>query len=357
MSVLVKNLGDLFKLILQAFNLSSIFPALVFVTVFHIFLFPILQEHLLQDYSSSAPAQILATLLFVTLVAYFLDAINYTLIRFLEGYNFPKINLVTETKRGYVTEIKEIVAEIEDLAMQLRPKVTQDPKGEAAELFDKILKIRDEQVQQISNSFPYHTEFILPTQFGNVIRAAELYPRKLFGIDAVVLWPFLQPTLTDVGYSQNLLREKAMLDLLINLQAVVVLFTALLIPVEILTTDLTFNLIVGLILKVSGLLLIAVLLYRLSIDSAASWGYTIRTAFILYKDKLREALNLQKPTSYESEKKLWELASLFFDAYELTEKEQIQYAKQIFNPDGYAKLLLTEIGRGHVPKSHEETKA
>ena len=88
MSILVQNLSDLLKLLIQSFNLSSTFPALIFVILVQLYIVPLLPEksplHLLQSWCDVG--SIGAAIILVALISYLLTVVNRPLIRFFEGY-------------------------------------------------------------------------------------------------------------------------------------------------------------------------------------------------------------------------------------------------------------------------------
>ena len=56
---------------------------------------------------------------------------------------------------------------------------------------------------------------------------------------------------------------------------------------------------------------VAALAY-LTTDSVMGWAATLRAAFVLHRDELRESLGLRSPKSYEEEYDLWKQVSNFY---------------------------------------------
>ncbi len=84
MSVLVQNLGDFLKVLIQSFNLSTMFPAVLFVVLIYLLVLPIVpigtpirQSEFWATLNTTPVAAV-----FVVLIAYLLDAANYKIIRF-----------------------------------------------------------------------------------------------------------------------------------------------------------------------------------------------------------------------------------------------------------------------------------
>ena len=89
MSTLVQSLSDFLNVLIQAFNFSSTFPALIFVLLSRLYLLPLFPEDwpVRIDRAADGATQALVTIILVALIAYFLDAANLSIIRFFEGYS------------------------------------------------------------------------------------------------------------------------------------------------------------------------------------------------------------------------------------------------------------------------------
>jgi len=174
--------------------------------------------------------------------------------------------------------------------------------------------------------YPANKWRILPTRLGNIIASAEDYPQQLFGIDTVLLWPYIVPTLAENGYSKFVEREKAIFDLLLNTTVLVAVFGLEIGCLDALSNGLTWRLPIELTL-IGGA---TYALCRLTTHGAMGWGLTIRAAFVLYRDKLREALGLVRPESYTQERKLWKRASEFYRG-EPAEAIAIEPSQRLFN--------------------------
>ena len=338
MSVLVQNLSDFFKLLIQAFNLSAILPAIIFNTLVLVFLIPIAPESL-QFYKNWSPTvQLTGLTISVSVIAYILDAVNYTLIRLLEGYYpYPTKEVQSRINKEYVQSIRNRIFQIDQTTEELLPKAKANPGGEAERLVRELDQHNGVLVKLIARNYPEDPNLAMPTPFGNVIRAAEYYPKKRLGMDAIALWPFLTPILTKNEYAQFIIRQKAMMDFLINSLAIIWVFIPIFLFVEV-KFQRTITPIAG--FQISFLLFTALFLYIISIQSAASWGISIRTAFILFKDELRQSLKLRKPYNYEDEKLLWEFTSSFLRTEPMSEAQLTKWADKIFDTEGYQRPIL-----------------
>lgn len=339
MTTLVKSLGDFLNLLVQAFNLSSIFPAFVFVILLQLYVLPVLPEdsplYLVETMDISAQTGV--TVILVVLLAYLLDAANMNIIRLLEGYYFSDqfpFDVFRKHNQDHVeqtvTQIRQLESWIDMLTEQAEREHNLKRRKEQLLLADQLADHHDRLLRQITDKYPEDTEYVLATPFGNVIAAAEQYPRKAFGMDAIVLWPFLRPILTEKNYAQFVVREKAVMDFLVNLTVVLAIFGGLFGLVEWFFTGFSW-LLVG---KLTLIALACCITFLLSVQGAASWGVTIRTSFVVFRDDLRQALRLRKVRFYKDERELWETASDFFRG-ESSDEEQIELGQAIFDASSY----------------------
>lgn len=319
MSALVKSLGDFVKVLIEAFNFSSIFPATVLVILFQLYILPMLPNGSLKTMivSWDAQTQTGMGILAVALISYLLGAANIQIIRWLEGYpwrNWPLLKRLTQGKTKYVSDTMDLVREYEQALVALKQEhdATQDLKikKQLRKLAGKVRQNERILIRGMYGYFPQNHERTLPTSLGNVIAASEEYPNRILGMDSVVLWPFLIPTLTEKNYAQHLVREKAAMDFLANLVVVMVVFGVLLCIVMIRYYEPTWELAAQLCL----IALVCWFLYRLAVQGAAGWGSMIRAAFVLFRSDLRSALGLRCPVDYSDEFRLWRQTSDFLRA-------------------------------------------
>jgi hypothetical protein len=316
MSTLVSSLSELIALLVQSFNLSAVLPSFAFVLMNYLFVRPMLRNTafyaIFADLDKSVKTIVLATV--IVGLAYLLTAINLLIIRWVEGYplidQFPVNRCYQrhlQRARQISNDIQNLTKEIERLKKDARKRsiLEREPWLQQQEA---VRVVRQALVGEQLFLYPVSEWRILPTRLGNVIAAAEDYPAQLFGIDAVLLWPYLVPTLVETGYSKFIEREKAIFDLLLNSMVLVAVLGLEIGYLDAFLTGFTWRLPLELALIGGGV----GVLYYLTTHGAMGWGSTIRAAFILYRHKLREALGLVKPDSYDEERKLWKRISDFY---------------------------------------------
>jgi len=133
------------------------------------------------DYAGEGSVQIwlsVGALLLITLVAYTLQAFTPPLVRLYEGYYLPK------RLRRWIT------GRVERRWRQLR----QD-RAEAAR--QNNLAWYAHLQDRLHNEYPDQAWLLLPTRLGNVLRSAERYSVRAYGMDATFWWPRLWPLLPE----------------------------------------------------------------------------------------------------------------------------------------------------------------
>jgi len=333
MSTLISSLSELIPLLIQSSSLSAIFPSFAFVLLNYLFIRPILSDTAVYvaftDIEESIQAVILAT---VTIgLAYLLTATNRLIIGLFEGYPLIDQYPFDEYRRKHLrrfSEIRERINALDAEIKRLKQKAWSRPLRERPPLIEKQELLRAEKnLLEAEKKFlyPANERRILPTRLGNIIASAEDYPQQLFGIDTVLLWPYIVPTLAKSGYLKLVEREKATFDLLLNTTVLVAVFGLEIGYLDALSNGLTWRLLIELTL-IGGA---TCALHCLTTRGAMGWGLTIRAAFVLHRDNLREALGLVRPESYTQERDLWERASDFYR--EPAEARLIGLSQGLFN--------------------------
>jgi hypothetical protein len=184
----------------------------------------------------------------------------------------------------------------------------RDRLAERREALNEWLKMeRRLREQEVRDYFPSEETPILPTTLGNTIAAFEDYPWTRYGIDAIVLWPRLLPTLTKENYAAYVEREKAALDFALN-----ICFLLLVLGVEIVYVGLLFGgECVDWVIAICSVLLFAYGVYGVAVAAAYNWGTTVRVAFDLYRYHLLRALYGRPPHNFSAERKMWQRISQF----------------------------------------------
>ncbi len=315
---MVSSLSELIALLVQSFNLSALLPSFLFVLFNYVFVRPYLRElPFYQTFVSNDPALPVLILITVTVaLGYLLNAANTQFVRWFEGYPLLDQYPLNQWRTGHMKRIQYLQKEIDNLEesqAELKRRAQASPTGSDE---------RDEFWRQYSDRdavritllgerlfhYPQDSRKALPTKLGNIIASAEEYPELLFGIDSVLMWPYIVPTLTKSGYAKYMEREKSIFDLLLNSTLLITVFGIEVGYLGLALQQISFQ-------WGMALLLIAIavgLLFYLTTDSVMGWALTFRAAFLLHRHSLSDALGLRRPVSFEDERALWKRVSQLY---------------------------------------------
>ncbi|MEW9533284.1 hypothetical protein [Microbispora sp. NPDC049125] len=148
-------------------------------------------------------------------------------------------------------------------------------------------------------AYPIAESRIMPTRIGNVLRAAEEHARR-YRIDAVLAWPRLYAILPD-PFTQAFAAAAARFELLVVVTWLSAAFTLL--------SGAGAGL--GLAWHVVAICLVAgtistTIAYRAAGYAAAGYAELIRSAFDVHRLLLLDAMGLERPDDFDSERALWE---------------------------------------------------
>jgi len=222
-------------------------------------------------------------LLLITLVAYLLQAFTRPLIRTYEGYTWPWPLRRWAARRAARRWL--------DL---------RRARAEAARQNDLA---RDAHRQdQLYHGHPDRAWLLLPTHLGNVLRAAEGYAGRVYGMDAPFWWPRLWPLLPEE-------RQQAVDDALTTMVsllnfATLMIYVAVDVALYLNGCRIPYRAGWALAALALGGLLFA-LAYRGAAAQARGYGQQIRTAIDLHRFELLKALHLPLPATPQEERALW----------------------------------------------------
>jgi hypothetical protein len=234
--------------------------------------------------------------------------INQLFYRILEGYEWPlsKLPRTRELRRFDVkkTTFDELTEEWDRSGNSFPP----EKRGNYG-------RLRREIVAQ----FPSERHLILPTRFGNAIRAFEDYSRDIYGADAIPLWIHLS-TVIPKDYRVAVEEARANVSFFIN-----VLFFSLIVfglaagrTLVSLGNNLAEAYASGRTSSCETLLFLAVALaalaisrvsYKTAIYQVYAWGQLVKAAFDCFLPDLAKKLGYQLPTSRSEQHRFWRAVS------------------------------------------------
>lgn len=287
--------------------LGTLFPVTVFALLFYLIVVPFLPADL-------ALLQILGTLdtawttalvsLLLLVVSGILYNLNVPITRLYEGYSWRDSQIGDWAHEREMERLKWATTkkkELWKLTTRLRAANPKDPA------IDDIEGLRSQLAQRVVNEYPAEA-LVLPTRLGNAIRSFEEYPRTVYGISSITVWPRLVGVISK-EYAGMLDESKATLDFMVNAS-----FLSWLLSASTLVAGLAVPARIGLwpwAAQVALPLVAGYLFYRGSIGAALAWGAQVKGAFDLFRWELLEKLGYERASMTPAqEKALWEEISM-----------------------------------------------
>ncbi len=150
-------------------------------------------------------------------------------------------------------------------------------------------------------NFPKDERWLRPTRLGNVAAAYETYSLERYGITLSTLWPRLYHVTPD-RFREQIEEAKTFLDFTVILSFFSLLLT-LVAGVQVVRGSLWFS--VEAMLLPFLFLLGSGMLYLLAIQAMRSFGLQVAASVDLFRLKLLDELEIQRPHSPAAEKNLW----------------------------------------------------
>lgn len=214
---------------------------------------------------------------------------NWNIVRIMEGYGTHNpLRLLQGLEDRRFRQLKDSIS-------RLDKEKTEAGKGEVP------LKLRQRRVdlyQIAAERFPHDEIWLLPTAFGNIVRAFETYSSVMYGFEATVGWDRLIAVIPK-DYNDVINTAKARVDFWVNW--------------GLLSLLLTFEYLFVMVYMSKSLMLWIPLLSILSALIAASranasaieWGGIVKAAFDVFLPDLRKKLELPFASTVEQERQMW----------------------------------------------------
>ena len=357
MSAVMSSFSEGITFMLQSFRLAFVLPSFIFLSLNAFFIVPTLPKTAYRDQFLKLELndQFVIILAFSFLLGYSLSIINIWLIRLFEGYHWRDTwpgKMLIRRKRAEKDWWENFLDEKINELFSVKEMSIDDPRRKEVMAGKSDLKNEIEPLvtQLLQSRFPTTQPPFLPTGLGNAIAAFEDYPRSRYGIDAVLLWPRLLPTLTNKKYAPYIERSKAQFDFLINLCFLLLLFS-----LETLFVAILFAVDWSLWLIISGfMVLFAYSVYKIAILTVQDWGMTVQVAFDLYRHDLQGALFGKCPRSIQEEKFLWRTMSRFLKKGATSRSLEEPNVEIKNEPFDYSKIKVYLKQIGLEPKEKED---
>lgn len=227
------------------------------------------------------------------IVGILLLVLNREIYRFLEGYG--DYNPLKWFEKSAREKYKNKVERLEWLDENYSG-LTPEQRIERTKLMKELVE-----------SYPDKEGLVLPTAFGNALRAFEVYPRVMYGFEGIDGWPRILAVLPK-DYRELIDDAKAQVDWWVNLGVMSLLFLLEFWYVAFSKWKLTppwyitaLNILLPLVIYA---VLNLFLLWRAT-SAAIGWGDYVKSAFDLYRFALLESLGIEAPKTRDAERKLW----------------------------------------------------
>jgi hypothetical protein len=247
------------------------------------------------------------------LAALFLQAANNFLYGLFEGYYFPISNLAF-LRRRHIGRLYFLRSRYEALMTDWRHAVetgvaySEDRRHEMAHLRLQMLL-----------RYPSRAQEVMPTGFGNAVRAFESYPRDMYGVDGTAIMLRLN-AVVPTDFSARIDAARAQVNLYVNIA-----FLAFIVGVlalgrvteqvseyhpairRVFSEAETGRPIIAAVVG----LLVAFLAYRAATTCITVWGNLVMSTFDLYLPKLLHQMGYVLPPAENEQKEFWRELSAF----------------------------------------------
>jgi hypothetical protein len=170
--------------------------------------------------------------------------------------------------------------------------------------FDQSCRDRlDDLRLKLAERFPDDVNFVLPTAFGNVIRAFEVYSRVMYGFEAIEGWNRLKTIIPD-NYLQLIDAAKAETDLWMNIWLLSLIFIVEYVVFAGIARHVVSHFPILWVVPVA--LGIAWLACNWATHAAIEWGDLVKSSFDVYLSQLRSALGFKGEYTREQQNTFWD---------------------------------------------------
>lgn len=215
---------------------------------------------------------------------------NRDIYRLFEGYGrFNPLRLLSFIERWRYRELRR---RISNLDTQYDSPASDQP------LTQDLDKKRGRLLLREAEQFPDGEGLLLPSSFGNTIRAFEVYSRVMYGLETIQGWSRLLSVIPS-GYLKLVDDAKAQTDFWVNLRLLCYLFIIEYAGVAVYAGRLE------LIWLPAAALVFALVAARRAKSAVVEWGELVKAAFDIYLPALLTKLQFPFPATKEEELKLW----------------------------------------------------
>ncbi len=245
------------------------------------------------------------------IIGFTLTALNTFILKLFEGYVF--FHRFPFMRRSHTRRANKLIKQREALKKDIELLEQKKNKSIDEELSLNAFKTEYYAiVATYDQLYPPPNAGIMPTKFGNILKASEAYSGTRYGMDAVQFWPRLLHVIPP-SYRQTIDDARNELSFLVNMSALSVVFYSLCILAILANAPLPGSPDWGRVLENSfryilagGLALFSNWFFnRAAIFSVGDFGMMIRGAYDLFRLDLLEQFRLKQPTDSVEEFQIW----------------------------------------------------
>ncbi|MBC7876573.1 MAG: hypothetical protein H7Y59_05320 [Anaerolineales bacterium] len=266
------------------------------------------------------------------IIGFTLTALNTFILKVFEGYVI--IDRLPLLKNGYSRKAKKLIREINNVREQIEIILQKERKSASdKELLENLKAEHYVKVAEYDKSYPPLHAGIMPTKFGNILKASEAYTGTRYGIDAVEFWPRLLHVIP-VTYRQSIDEARNELSFLVNMSAlsfIFFVFCSLAVTTNVLlpgAPDWASVILNSFRYIASGLLALFSIWFfnKAALFSVGGFGAMIRSSYDLFRLDLLEQFRIKHPKNSVEEFQTWQnLGELIILGQESMEFKALKY--------------------------------
>jgi hypothetical protein len=304
------------------FLVSSMVPSMALV-VASIFVFdPIVHVTKLFGQQSDTYQLVgfgLLLFIFTMIIGFTLTALNTYILKLFEGYVFfHRVPFMYKRMRkSQEAKARRLIIQREVLKRRIRnceQPISNTPRNqkELRKLKQRYYSVTSEY----DHSFPQNLHDILPTKFGNILKASETYSGSRYGFEGVEFWPRLVKVIP-ADYKRTIDNSRNELSFLINMSilsvgffllCLIAIFYSLSQSSSVLTVSTLITIMGGALrYTVAGLIALSCNWFfnRAADFSVSSFGLMVRSAYDLFRLDLLKQFKLKMPSNSIEEFSTW----------------------------------------------------
>jgi hypothetical protein len=248
------------------------------------------------------------------IIGYTLTALNTYILKVFEGYVLLDRRPFLFMRRGYAKKAQKLIEERD--AVKNKIDLLQQKKNKSQEEERALNTLKNSYyalVVEYDQYYPPPNAEIMPTKFGNILKASEAYSSTRYGIDGVQFWPRLWHVIPD-SYRQTIIDARNELSFLVNMSALSVVFYLLCVIALLYNTPVPgttpnwvaiFDDSIRYIFAGTLAFLVNRFFNRAAIFSVSDFGVMIRSAYDLFRLDLLKQFRLEQPKDSVEEFQIW----------------------------------------------------